>query len=288
MRRYSDELYHFGIKGMKWGVRRFQRKDGSLTTKGRKHVKTNPSYDSDKEARKAKIKKYAKRAAIGVGVTAALAGAGYLAYKNRGKSNTDPILETLKKQDSELNSILKTQKENRKKIDSAIASAEERLHGQSTYGDPRLDAIAKRQQFRVINGSSKRQRLERRRGKATSPDIIWKKNMAKINGNPIIYTKPIQKSKFTDRGRSELTKVGINTVQRMNVPRTKVDRIQPDRIQPDRVNVDYATLKSKYDKLSNAVSAQQAFLNSIPKSERKKKKSKYLRTKRDIDRYFQS
>lgn len=283
MRRYSDELYHFGIKGMKWGVRRFQRKDGSLTEKGRKHVKTNPSYDSDKEARKAKIKKYAKRAAIGVGVTAALAGAGYLAYKHRGKSNADPILETLKKQDSELNSILKTQKENRKKIDSAIASAEERLHGQSTYGDPRLDAIAKRQQFRVINGSSKRQRLERRRGKATSPDIIWKKNMAKINGNPIIYTKPIQKSKFTNRGRSELTKVGINTVQRINVPRTKIDRKQPDR-----VNVDYATLKSKYDKLSNAVSAQQAFLNSIPKSERKKKKSKYLRSKRDIDRYFQS
>ena len=288
MRRYSDELYHFGIKGMHWGVRRFQRKDGSLTAKGRKHVKTNPSYDSDKEARKAKIKKYAKRAAIGVGVTAALAGAGYLAYKNRGKANADPILETLKKQDSELNSILKTQKENRKKIDSAIASAEERLHGQSTYGDSRLDAIAKRQQFRVINGGSKRQRLERRRGKATSPDIIWKKNMAKINGNPTIHTKPIQKSKFTDRGRSELTKVGINTVQRINVPRTKVDRIQPDRIQPDRVNIDYATLKAKYDKLSNAVSAQQAFLNSIPKSERKKKKSKYLRSKRDIDRYFQS
>lgn len=31
-----NEIYHHGIKGQKWGVRRFQNKDGSLTTFGKK------------------------------------------------------------------------------------------------------------------------------------------------------------------------------------------------------------------------------------------------------------
>lgn len=30
------ELYHWGIKGMKWGVRRYQNKNGSLTPAGKK------------------------------------------------------------------------------------------------------------------------------------------------------------------------------------------------------------------------------------------------------------
>lgn len=32
----NDRLYHYGIKGQKWGVRRFQNEDGTLTSAGSK------------------------------------------------------------------------------------------------------------------------------------------------------------------------------------------------------------------------------------------------------------
>lgn len=85
----NGELYHWGIKGMKWGIRRYQNKDGSLTPAGRKHY---AQEEAKLKAREKSIKGREKAIARQAKLDAKKAelDAREAALKGGKKDKTDP------------------------------------------------------------------------------------------------------------------------------------------------------------------------------------------------------
>lgn len=55
------EIYHHGIKGMRWGIRRYQNKDGSLTPAGEKRLQDYKSKELERVTKKYQVEKLAAR-----------------------------------------------------------------------------------------------------------------------------------------------------------------------------------------------------------------------------------
>lgn len=48
----TGELYHYGIKGQRWGIRRFQNEDGTYTTEGKKRYSVGSDGKMSKEGKR--------------------------------------------------------------------------------------------------------------------------------------------------------------------------------------------------------------------------------------------
>ena len=58
------ELYHFGIKGMHWGIRRYQNSDGSLTPAGIKRYHNTNRIRSINEKADEQLRQIKERSKI--------------------------------------------------------------------------------------------------------------------------------------------------------------------------------------------------------------------------------
>ncbi len=57
MEKYEEMLKHHGIKGQKWGVRRYQNKDGTRTAAGKKRERFNDEDKQVRDERRSEVKK---------------------------------------------------------------------------------------------------------------------------------------------------------------------------------------------------------------------------------------
>lgn len=153
----DTSLSHHGILGMKWGIRRFQRKDGSLTSEGKRRRKgdSEEKHEETSEERRARVLKSTNASEI---------------YKNRDILSTEEIRERLDRinVENQLRSVAESTKKSGidkinkiadkfKKVDSIYSTVSNSTIGKKILKDLGLETPTK--EFNLDNVWENRNKL---------------------------------------------------------------------------------------------------------------------------------
>lgn len=107
----SSELYHHGIKGQKWGVRRYQNADRTLTTAGKARYSKGNGGNTTREI-SPETKKKLKIAAAAIAGLTLVGASAYLGYRYGMKvpRAKKPKIDLSNKTDKELQQMIKRMK----------------------------------------------------------------------------------------------------------------------------------------------------------------------------------
>lgn len=143
---YNDELYHHGVLGQKWGVRRYQNPDGTLTSEGRARItklekENNKLTDQITNTKQlSKASKHTK-------------AASRLSRKAKNEWSVfldkDQLIKKAKKEANKANRDIKSYKLREKRLENKLNKNEKELE--------KLKNIPENQNTLFISGSSKTQ-----------------------------------------------------------------------------------------------------------------------------------
>lgn len=163
MDRSQYELYHYGIKGMKWGVRRFQDEKGRLTNRGKERYSENRIKNRDAK-RKQKAQKYYNKANEKQKQIDAL----YKERNNAGRIKKSKINKDIKR----------LEKKKAQDLKDAEAKEQGKLTRKQKYALVGASVVAAYATFKFVDSGHATQMIAKGKAALGHTDLGFKKNAA--------------------------------------------------------------------------------------------------------------